>query len=90
MPMTDIDLETTKTGVRSLIAQYCDCNITQVTDDANLVHDLGVDSLDAMEIIMAIEELIGHELSREYDVANCVELTVSGLIAAATTQGEIS
>ncbi|GAA7455277.1 hypothetical protein ID1036_09660 [Helicobacter pylori] len=40
-------------------------DVSQVTPEAKFVKDLGVDSLDIMELIMALEERFGIEISDE-------------------------
>ena len=36
---------------------------TKVTDEANFIDDLGADSLDTVELVMAFEEEFGSEIS---------------------------
>ncbi len=49
--------------IKQLIADRFDRSIDEVTDDANFVDDLGADSLDITELLMALEE----EFSIEVD-----------------------
>ncbi|MDR2107171.1 MAG: acyl carrier protein [Holosporaceae bacterium] len=42
--------------VRSIIADKLGVNISKVVDDARFIDDLGADSLDTVEIVMALEE----------------------------------
>ena len=42
--------------VRECIAYKLDMHLTQVTEEADLVVDLGADSLDIIEVIMALED----------------------------------
>jgi len=51
--------------VRKLIAEELDVDIAEVTLEANLDDDLGADSLDAVELIMAIEDEFEMEVSDE-------------------------
>jgi acyl carrier protein len=46
--------------IKSIIAEQLAVNIDQVVPEASFVKDLGADSLDIVELIMALEE--------EYDV----------------------
>ncbi len=42
--------------IRQMIAERLDRKIEEVTDDARFVDDLGADSLDQTELLMALEE----------------------------------
>jgi acyl carrier protein len=48
--------------VRKLIAERLSVDAARVTDDARLVEDLNADSLDSVEIVMALEEEFGIEI----------------------------
>jgi len=50
--------------VRQLIADYIGVDASQVTDEAHLSDDLGVDWLDQLELLVLIEdEFVGVEFS---------------------------
>lgn len=51
--------------VKELIAEELDVDLEEVTLEANLTDDLGADSLDAVELIMAIEDEFDIEVSDE-------------------------
>ena len=51
--------------VREIIAQELGVELEKVTDDANFVEDLGADSLDTVELVMAFEEEFGIEIPDE-------------------------
>lgn len=51
--------------VREIIAQELGVEGEKVTDDANFVEDLGADSLDTVELVMAFEEEFGIEIPDE-------------------------
>ena len=51
--------------VREIIAQELGVEMDKVTDDANFVEDLGADSLDTVELVMAFEEEFGIEIPDE-------------------------
>ncbi len=51
--------------VREIIAQELGVEQEKVTDDANFVEDLGADSLDTVELVMAFEEEFGIEIPDE-------------------------
>ena len=47
---------------RSVIAQHLGIDVDSVTDAALFRDDLGADSLDAFELLMAFEEMFGIEI----------------------------
>ncbi|MGA4644237.1 acyl carrier protein [Limisphaera sp. 4302-co] len=51
--------------VKKIIVEQLDVNPDQVTPEARLIDDLGADSLDAVELIMALEEEFGHDIPDE-------------------------
>ncbi len=51
--------------VRELIAKQLGVDINQVTPEATFVEDLGADSLDTVELVMAFEETFGVEIPDE-------------------------
>jgi acyl carrier protein len=51
--------------VSKLIAEELDVDIAEVTLEAKLDDDLGADSLDAVELIMAIEDEFDIEINDE-------------------------
>ncbi|GAA7538595.1 hypothetical protein MMM125_13060 [Helicobacter pylori] len=51
--------------VRSIIAEQLNVDAAQVTPEAEFVKDLGADSLDVVELIMALEEKFGIEIPDE-------------------------
>ncbi len=51
--------------VREIIVEQLGVNVEQVTDDAKFVEDLGADSLDVVELVMALEEEFGTEIPDE-------------------------
>ena len=48
--------------VRSLTAQHLGIDARSVTDEARFRDDLGADSLDAFELLMAFEQTFGFEI----------------------------
>ena len=53
---------TTADQVRSLIAEHLGIDAARLTDDALFRDDLGADSLDAFELLLAFEETFGIEI----------------------------
>ena len=55
--MSDIEVK-----VKEIIVEQLGVNADQVTPEAKMIEDLGADSLDAVELVMAIEEEFGIEV----------------------------
>jgi acyl carrier protein len=51
--------------VRDIIVENLGVNAEQVTAEASFVEDLGADSLDTVELVMAFEEEFGAEIPDE-------------------------
>jgi len=51
--------------IKSIIVEQLGVNEDQVTPDAKLMEDLGADSLDAVELIMEIEEAFEIEIPED-------------------------
>ncbi len=51
--------------IREIIIDQLGVNPEQITLEASFTDDLGADSLDAMELVMALEEEFGLEISQE-------------------------
>ncbi|OGW92060.1 MAG: acyl carrier protein [Omnitrophica bacterium RIFCSPHIGHO2_02_FULL_63_14] len=51
--------------VKSIIAEQLGVKPEEVTDTASFVDDLGADSLDTVELVMALEEEFGIEIPDE-------------------------
>jgi acyl carrier protein len=51
--------------VRQIIAEQLGVKKEEVTDNAKFVDDLGADSLDTVELVMALEEEFGVEIPDE-------------------------
>ena len=51
--------------VRAIIAEQLGVKIEEVTDTASFVEDLGADSLDTVELVMALEEEFDIEIPDE-------------------------
>lgn len=74
-----------KDRIKAIIVDKLGVEETEVNDDANLMEDLGADSLDTVELIMEFEKTfdikISDELSEKIhnvgDICNTVEELVS-------------
>jgi acyl carrier protein len=51
--------------VKEIIVEQLGVNADQVTNDASFIEDLGADSLDTVELVMAFEEEFGAEIPDE-------------------------
>lgn len=51
--------------VKEIIAKQLGVNASEVTPDASFVEDLGADSLDTVELVMAFEEAFNIEIPDE-------------------------
>ena len=51
--------------VKDIIVERLGVNKEQVTPDASLIEDLGADSLDTVELVMAFEEEFGESIPDE-------------------------
>ncbi len=60
--MSDSNIEE---KVKSIIVEQLGVNEEQVTTDAKFIEDLGADSLDTVELVMAFEEEFGIEVPDE-------------------------
>ncbi len=49
--------------VKKMVADHLGVEEAKVTDEANFIDDLGADSLDTVELVMAFEEEFGVEIS---------------------------
>ena len=54
-----------KEKVKDIIVEQLGVNPEQVTDEAAFIEDLGADSLDIVELVMAFEEEFGVEVPDE-------------------------
>jgi len=49
--------------IKKIIVDHLGVDSAKVTDDASFIDDLGADSLDTVELVMAFEEEFGAEIS---------------------------
>ena len=50
-------------AVKKIVADHLGVDEQKVTDEASFIDDLGADSLDTVELVMAFEEEFGSEIS---------------------------
>jgi len=58
-------VEVSQDKIRQIIADQLGVKKEEVTDSAKFVDDLGADSLDTVELVMALEEEFGIEIPDE-------------------------
>ena len=63
--------------IREMIAENLNIDIETITENASFKEDLGVDSLDLFELVMALEEEFGVEIPTE----DLEERTTVGAVA---------
>ena len=56
-------MENISDKIKKVIADHLGCDVTKIADDASFVEDLGADSLDTIELVMALEEEFGFEIT---------------------------
>jgi len=54
-----------ETKIRSILAEQLGVEATEVTAEANILDDLGADSLDVVELVMSLEEAFDIEVPDE-------------------------
>ena len=57
--------KTIEQRVKEIIVEQLGVNADQVTAEAKFIEDLGADSLDIVELVMALEEEFGNEIPDE-------------------------
>jgi acyl carrier protein len=51
--------------VKNIIVEQLEVSIDKVVPEASFVDDLGADSIDLVEVIMALEEVLGEDIPDE-------------------------
>ncbi len=51
--------------VKEVVVEQLDCNADEVKEDSRFIEDLGADSLDVVELVMALEEEFDIEIPDE-------------------------
>lgn len=60
--MANIAIEEISERVKKIVASQLGVNEAEIEDDASFVDDLGADSLDTVELVMALEEEFSAEI----------------------------
>lgn len=68
--------------VKEIIVNQLNVNEEQVTRDASFLEDLGADSLDTVELIMAFEEEFKDEIQGEIPESDAEKLQTVGDVVA--------
>jgi len=58
-------MSTVEERVKRIVAEQLGINENEIKTDASFVEDLGADSLDTVELVMALEEEFGTEIPDE-------------------------
>lgn len=58
-------MENIEAKLKELMVKHIGCSEDKLTDNADIINDLGADSLDTVELVMEIEETFGVEISDE-------------------------
>jgi len=58
----DLQMSDTAERVKKIVVEHLGVEADQVKDEANFIDDLGADSLDTVELVMAFEEEFGIEI----------------------------
>lgn len=51
--------------VKAVVVEQLDCDAAEVKEDSKFIEDLGADSLDVVELVMALEEEFDIEIPDE-------------------------
>jgi acyl carrier protein len=70
--------QTIEQRVKSIIVDQLNVNEEQVTPEASFLDDLGADSLDTVELIMAFEEEFSDEIDGEIPESDAEKLQTVG------------
>ena len=74
----DMADKSTEERVKEIIVNQLNVNEEQVTNDASFLDDLGADSLDTVELIMAFEEEFKSEIQGEIPESDAENLQTVG------------
>lgn len=78
--------QTIEQRVKTIIVDQLNVNEEQVTPEASFLDDLGADSLDTVELIMAFEEEFSDEIEGEIPEADAEKLQTVGDVVKYITE----
>lgn len=70
--------ENIETRVKDIIVNQLNVNESQVTPEASFIDDLGADSLDVVELVMAFEDEFKDEINGEIPESDAEKLRTVG------------
>lgn len=79
------DQKSIEQRVKEIIVNQLNVNEEQITPEASFLDDLGADSLDTVELIMAFEEEFKDEIKGEIPEADAEKLQTVGQVIAYIT-----
>ena len=71
--------EDVKNKSKKIVADHLGIDEEKVTEEASFIDDLGADSLDTVELVMAFEEEFGSEISMEAEKILQLEMQLNSL-----------
>ena len=57
--------DSVETRIRTIVAEQLGVQLDEIRPDANILDDLGADSLDVVEMVMSLEEAFDNEVPDE-------------------------
>lgn len=64
--MSEVDVKALEKDLRDLVAEIVEVEPSEVTPEADFVEDLGMDSMQALEIMAAMEKKYSVQVPEEY------------------------
>jgi acyl carrier protein len=78
--------QTIEQRISTIIVDQLNVNVEQVTSEASFLDDLGADSLDTVELIMAFEEEFKDEIDGEIPESDAEKLQTVGDVVKYITE----
>ncbi len=78
--------QTIEQRVKKIIVDQLNVNEEQVTSEASFLDDLGADSLDTVELIMAFEEEFSDEIDGEIPESDAEKMQTVGAVITYITE----